>query len=375
MDFEENEMDLVSIKIEPDDENVGKEIVDPNNDDTFLEIKIEEGNDSLDLDGYRGEIKAEWNVGNDSHGTFVNESSLVEVKCEEKAFDFNDIDDENISNKEIGFLTDTFMELKSEDEKVLCFENTEKQSCEISSNTQYDENLMRIARSIVQNEEDRRKDVNDSPSSFKCQACGVCYTTKEFLDQHSQVHGQIKKFECEVCGKLFTRKGNLKVHLRIHTGEKLFECQECGKRLTSSSNFKIHQRSHNGIKPFKCQECGKRFTSHGNLKQHQTVRTGIKPFKCEECGKKFFTKRYLIEHRRIHTGVKPFKCEECGKKFNTKRYLTEHRRIHTGIKLFNCEECGKKFNLKRYMTRHRKMHTRVKPIVQNVVNHFRKSIT
>ena len=48
---------------------------------------------------------------------------------------------------------------------------------------------MQIASSIIKDDENAKRNVNDSHSNyFKCQECDVCFTTKEFVDQHIQTH-------------------------------------------------------------------------------------------------------------------------------------------------------------------------------------------
>ena len=167
---EEKEIDLVSVKIVPDDENeilVGNgnhEIVETNTDDISLQIKIEEDNDY-----------------------FIND--------EQVPYSY--------------FLSDSF-DIKVETNKENWAKNSspERTSHETATLTE-NESLLDIANLIVESDESRRnsfhfdsnrsvdKRIQTVEKPFKCRECGKCFVHKSKLDRHFNLYSGIKTFKCE----------------------------------------------------------------------------------------------------------------------------------------------------------------------------------
>ncbi|XP_020670007.3 uncharacterized protein LOC110090632 [Pogona vitticeps] len=234
----------------------------------------------------------------------------------------------------------------------------------------------------------RIKGMGSGEGPFECPHCRKCFSEKEHLANHEQLHigkkipegpmsGKVfplrqtimrlpgintgeKTDKCSQCGKWFCGRENLKRHQRIHTGERRYKCPDCGKSCSQSGHLKLHQRVHTGEKPYKCAWCGKDFADGGNLRKHERIHTGEKPYKCSWCGRCFTDGGTLKQHERIHTGEKPYKCSQCGKCFSERGTLKQHHRIHTGEKPYECPDCDKKFRKKGDLLRHQRVHTQEK---------------
>jgi uncharacterized Zn-finger protein len=59
-----------------------------------------------------------------------------------------------------------------------------------------------------------------------------------------RIHEGIKPYKCELCGICFTTHGHLSDHMRSHSGERPFKCEICGSTFIRSSTLKTHQKRH-----------------------------------------------------------------------------------------------------------------------------------
>ncbi|KAF7237294.1 hypothetical protein EYD10_15923 [Varanus komodoensis] len=207
----------------------------------------------------------------------------------------------------------------------------------------------------------RHQEIRTGSKPYKCTQCGRCFSERNNLRRHETTHTGEKPYKCFHCGKSFNRSENLKSHQRIHSGEKPYKCSQCEKCFRQAGDLKKHETIHTGEKPYKCPECGKCFRHTRNLTVHQRIHTGEKPYQCPECGKGFRRSGNLTVHQRIHTGEKPYKCPECGKSFRRTEDLKSHQRIHTGEKPYKCSQCGESFRRSGTLLHHRRIHTGEKP--------------
>ncbi|OMJ83228.1 hypothetical protein SteCoe_15880 [Stentor coeruleus] len=75
--------------------------------------------------------------------------------------------------------------------------------------------------------------------------CGSEYATKFNLKRHVEsVHMKLKKFKCQICGVLFSSKQSIKEHFHIHMGFMPFKCVACDKSFRQASQLSLHKRIH-----------------------------------------------------------------------------------------------------------------------------------
>lgn len=75
--------------------------------------------------------------------------------------------------------------------------------------------------------------------------CGSEYATKFNLKRHVEsVHMKLKKFKCQICGVLFSSKQSIKEHFHIHMGFMPFKCVACNKSFRQASQLSLHKRIH-----------------------------------------------------------------------------------------------------------------------------------
>jgi len=75
--------------------------------------------------------------------------------------------------------------------------------------------------------------------------CDSEYSTKFNLKKHVEsVHMKVKKFKCPSCCVYFSSKQSLQEHTNIHTGAMPFKCILCEKYFRQASQLSLHKRVH-----------------------------------------------------------------------------------------------------------------------------------
>lgn len=108
--------------------------------------------------------------------------------------------------------------------------------------------------------------------SFICNVCGLKFSTKGNLLQHTSKHSPApdqRRVTCDICDKTFSRPSHLKDHLNTHTKARAYQCEPCGKKFSSSSSLSKHKKLHGGMF-FSCPvpSCVKKFTQNSHLQKH-----------------------------------------------------------------------------------------------------------
>ena len=202
--------------------------------------------------------------------------------------------------------------------------------------------------------------------SYKCNVCGINFSTKASYQRHMKTHRKNKVFECGFCEKSFLDQLSWKQHRERHFGTRNFSCNICGKAFYEKYSLKVHQTSHftstqktekslYSNAGFSCHICQKSAKTKVALKNHILTHSA-KKHACEFCNKRFSLKYSYIRHRRIHTGEKPYKCGLCGKPFSDSSAWAKHVRTHSGIKPYSCSICPKSFYDKSGCKTHMKIH-------------------
>lgn len=129
-------------------------------------------------------------------------------------------------------------------------------------------------------------------------------------------HGSAATGGCSLCGKILGSQASLDRHLLVHSGERPFKCQDCGLAFTTNGNMNRHLRSHRHPKrklecnnnvdeprkkpkaePYACPKCERDFISLHVLESHLEEAHPEWAARCLSCGLVFKSYRVLNLHR------------------------------------------------------------------------------
>lgn len=215
----------------------------------------------------------------------------------------------------------------------------------------------------------KKKQSNDEKEKYLCHMCPRVFTSKAFLERHSNFHLAEKNHTCETCSKVFKSEEKLKTHMRIHDKTKRFECEVCGLKYVYEYLLNSHLRLHGKGKPlstekhFLCEVCSKTFASQSGLKHHQKLHMDLKPYKCRFCEKTFTMPIYRKKHELRHSETRRYSCHLCPATYHSTNGLTNHLLLHTGEAHYHCKTCGKSFRRRKYLNEHMFTHTGEKPYI------------
>lgn len=77
---------------------------------------------------------------------------------------------------------------------------------------------------------------------YKCDRCGIRYSTKKYLLQHKQVvHDGIKPYKCDFkgCCKVYGAKEQLRQHRATHNW--IYDCELCSRLFPTLEKLKLHE--------------------------------------------------------------------------------------------------------------------------------------
>nr|XP_034838042.1 zinc finger and BTB domain-containing protein 17-like [Maniola hyperantus] len=138
-------------------------------------------------------------------------------------------------------------------------------------------------------------------------------------------------------------------------------CVLCHDSFHNFGHLDAHMNEH--YSNYICYECGDTFLAANRLDKHLTVHK-VGSFPCKLCDKEFKLERYLAKHcALVHRQERKCKCLYCDEKFvdqfNRHKHVTEAHKDK--VKTITCEVCGRVFTWKSYYVAHvRKRHSGVK---------------
>nr|XP_029708942.1 zinc finger protein 2 homolog isoform X1 [Aedes albopictus]XP_029708943.1 zinc finger protein 2 homolog isoform X1 [Aedes albopictus] len=276
---------------------------------------------------------------------------------------------------------------------------------------------------------------------FECDECHCTFTGSFSLQKHKKYKHGPKKYKCDICGLQFSSRSALQFHMQRHTRnsdkkEELLQketivdgkvtnnetveasdpnsaeiaqpknkdddgstvCSMCDKVFQNLQGYLMHFKDAHKKKRT-CVLCNvifvsnQRFVNHlltehmkedaeqkegdvsGNLwnivqsaedrkkidKQALSKRNldsePISAAECEQCRKRFINMKCLDSHIRNVHHPKRYSCSTCGKGFLAKRPLLRHQETHKNDNIsLECEKCNKVFPTWRKKSQHMRHH-------------------
>ena len=150
------------------------------------------------------------------------------------------------------------------------------------------------------------------------------------------------RYRSEGSSATFSLLNYLREHQRIRDAEN-YKCEFCGMLFTTVCYLGLHQRVHaTDDKPYKCLDCNKAFSQKAFLARHQVIRTGETPHQCDHCDKSFKCVDKLTDHLRNCCHGKRFSNHSNAEESNGQ---CDNRRSdsgdNTGSRLLTIEDSGR----------------------------------
>ncbi|CAG9861553.1 unnamed protein product [Phyllotreta striolata] len=214
----------------------------------------------------------------------------------------------------------------------------------------------------------------DEQSLFICELCGDGFLSKQLLQRHMSVHGELR-IMCDKCPKVFRNDSSLKAHYKLkHAPTSLrFKCDFCEQVFARADYLRNHVKKHvnekkNNVKcripgkflrfkntddPLPCKICGKYYNGIQKLKVHLQTHLVVKRFACEYCDLTYKRWPSLKRHEKSHLESDQFfyRCNVCWKRFPKKEELDQHMHQH-GSPRYRCQVCDEQFHRKYLFDNH-----------------------
>lgn len=164
--------------------------------------------------------------------------------------------------------------------------------------------------------------------NIPCEICGKTYSSKKTIQKHMRTHdsSSSSRYKCDTCGIIYTTALGFRCHLVRHAkSEPDMKCDKCGKLFYTRVEVRNHINSVHMPQTHTCEICGKNFTKPSQLKEHVKVKHEKIDLQvpCSICGKTYATKSRMMNHiLMLHNDVQ---CTECGQTFSNKSKLRLHR--------------------------------------------------
>ena len=177
--------------------------------------------------------------------------------------------------------------------------------------------------------------------------CGLRYTTKSDLKEHTKVHTDAGSYACICCSVVYNYPGQLNFHFRfVHICLRQVTCTTCGQGFYKNGDLERHQARHEVAQGHKCLSCKNEFVTVFELQKHSEFHTGKRPYMCLQCGEVFASASELQAHD--YRDEIPYRCAVCGKEsFNVDG---PHKHSHKELK---CLMCGYRFSHASKLEKHK----------------------
>ena len=196
--------------------------------------------------------------------------------------------------------------------------------------------------------------------NFKCDHCGIKFSTKLQLKSHVwNAHTQ-KFFICTLCEKVIHSRKKLKKHyIESHSKrlvkDEVLACEHCDMKFETSEEFNEHQKlQHQLSSEHYCDQCGKTFASTIILQAHKMECHNYNPlnpqysqsfntFKCDLCPKRLKSKGTLRAHRKeLHEKeIHKHFCQDCEFTAYYLNTLKDHISTnHSPMIRLQCDHCA-----------------------------------
>ncbi|XP_058834115.1 zinc finger protein 708-like [Topomyia yanbarensis] len=235
--------------------------------------------------------------------------------------------------------------------------------------------------------DDHVRDIH-SDNMFKCCGCDLSTTSRQRLENHSNMHKEadkrkwnrkrvtLNKYQCFICYDRFKNFETYRAHELLPYGisrKQQFEkdlsatlslCCGCKKVFETIGELKIHQEQvhkpdafEDETLPIECSGCFKRYQTSFKLKEHLRASKSSHSFECSKCVSARRTLEELLEHMKIHKGPRGFRCCGCFEEFDSQEKLKQHSEEHARTpkvyedeteieRPFKCHICHKKYKCK-----------------------------
>ena len=199
----------------------------------------------------------------------------------------------------------------------------------------------------------------NNPGHHKCNICGKCFSSTEFIKQHlKDVHHKIKPYKCKILVKVCK---NFEPSMHIFEKLKAFECDKCKKYFSFEHSMQILEKE----KAYECNKCKKYFSKLGILKTHiaevHGKKTQVKESIVPKQESKYLNASSTTLSQTTLKEVKDVMSPKLDVDLEIPKSDSDFRQ-HTRLaheevtifdkKNFNCSTCGKPFSTARNVKKH-----------------------
>jgi len=140
--------------------------------------------------------------------------------------------------------------------------------------------------------------------SVACTVCRRVYNSFHALKAHTKLIHLKTGYQCEICKRRLLSTDSLEAHLQRHEGSRNIDsyiCTTCGETFLTKNKLNKHVIIHGEVNPYVCPVCQKAFEKRANQVQHILTHMN-NVYACDICGLRYSRRAALIWHRKMHPG-------------------------------------------------------------------------